>query len=205
MPAISDQEHYMHAHNFKAARRLLTALALWLATGTAMAAPQYHVDLDTHGLSGTGWLDLQFNPGLDGAPATATLSGFSGLLAAGLAPEVQGAVGGSLPGALAFSSSTAFNALFQPIQLGGVIGFNLEFSGASSVFSVGLYGGDKLTALGDGDPFTNSLATFELGGPRTVYDAARVTLSAAPAVPEPPAGAMLLAALAVAAVMRRRA
>ena len=195
----------MNVFNMKAARRLFAALALAMATGMAAAGPLYHVSIDTSAFSGTGWLDLQFNPGFDGTPATATLSNFSGALAAGMTPEVQGAVGSSLPGPVTFANSTAFNALFQAVQLGGILGFDLEFLGTSSVFSVGLYGGDQVTALGNPDPFTNSLVTFELGQGADIHDPALVTVAEVVAVPEPPVCLLMAAALAAIALIRWRA
>lgn len=174
----------------------LFAVVALLAGGAACAAPTYHVALDTSAYSGTGWLDLQFNPGMGALPASATVSNFSGLLASGLAPDLQGGVSGPFPGAVVFTNASGFNALFQAVVLGGAFSFDLRFSddAAASIFALALYGDDQMTALGNGDAFTNSLVSFE-GGP-SVNDAAIVSVTEVTEVPEPAVLLLLLAGLA---------
>ena len=179
----------------------LLALFALLAIGSASAAPAYHVRVDTSAYSGSGWLDLQFNPAMDSMPgATATLSGFSGAVDSTLIPLVDGSVLGTLPGVVQFSTHRAFNALFQAIVLGGVFEFDLRFSdGGGELFSLALYGGDQVSALGAGDVFTNSLAVFALGGPATVFDPAMIEITV---VPEPASLWLLVAGFALLAALR---
>lgn len=192
----------MFASTLGFARRAMLALALALASTAALAGPVFHFTLDTSGYSGAGWLDLQFNPGFDAAPGTAVLSNFSGALGAGA--DVQGSVGGALPGTLQFTSDTAFNAYFREVALGGMFSFDIEFEGEGSLFSVGLYGSDQVSALGNGDPFTNSLAQVVSGSTPQVFDEGLVQAGIATPVPEPSSALMLALGLAVLAAMRRR-
>ncbi len=196
--------------------RLLAVIALAGFGGVAYAAPvasYYHVVLDTSAYAGTGWLDLQFNPGMGTAPyASATLSNFAGAIDGALLPDVQGAVSGSLAGTVRFENTTAFNALFQALVLGGGFSFDLSFAGAAldapgapqTLFSLALYGTDQMTALGNAEPFTNSLLRFDIGGGvlATVGDAdmAQVT-----AVPEPGTLLLMVLCMMVAVAVRRRA
>ena len=170
----------------------------WLC-GTAMAGPIYRITLDTGGLSGTGWLDLQFNPGPGAAPGLATVSNFAGALDTALVPLGDGAVSGSLPGTLVMANTTAFNAVLQALVLGGSFSFDVQFSGgAGALFALGLYGPDQMTPFGSADPFTGTLLQIGLGEGQGVVlsDAA---LAAVQAVPEP--DGLLLLAIGLAALM----
>ncbi len=193
----------MTTHLCQVARHWIAAAALCLVAGASTAAPHYHLSLQTDGYAGTGWLDLQFNPGFDAAPATAVLSNFSGMLGSEPAQE-EGGVSGALPGTLAFVNSTPFNDVFQSIQLGGVFEFDLDLTGSSSVFSVGLYGADMMTALGNPDPFTNSLAVFNLGQDNEIADPQRVSVASRSDVPEPASPWLLAVALGALGCVRRR-
>ncbi len=188
----------------------LAALAL-IGAGPASATElyQYHVAIDTSGYTGTGWLDLQLNPGLATVPAaTAKLSNFSGVLDSGYAPMLSGDVSGSLPGVVSFGNSTAYNDLFQAVVLGGLLQMDLAFglttpSLDGTAFAVALYGSDQMSALGLGDPFTNSLVTFDLRRDVTalISDAAMVS---AKEIPEPSGMLVLLTGLCALALLRRR-
>jgi energy-converting hydrogenase Eha subunit C len=197
-------------------RRMLALLALACFSAGALAAPiasTYHVELDTGAYAGTGWLDLQFNPGMDGAPpATASISNFTGLLDG--AWFADGAVSGSLPGVVGIGNSTVFNSLFSAITLGGKFSFDLGFassgpasaSPAASVFSVALYGEDQSTALGTPDPFLGSLLRFEVldGGVSVVLsDSKLASVASVASVPEPATALLILLALAALGASRR--
>jgi hypothetical protein len=194
-------------------RRALAALLLAGAAACAWATPigsSYHVELDTRAYSGTGWLDLQFNPGMDGASqATATIRNFTGL------PEgeffADGEVTGTLPGVVAIGNGSAFNALFSSIGLGTRFGFDLSFSSgatgsapADSVFSVALYGDDQVTQLGHPDPFLGSLLRFEVSAAGVAPVPSDDELAGVSAVPEPGTLMLVLPALALLGAARRQ-
>lgn len=198
----------------KLARRALAALILSGAAATGWAAPitsWYHVDLDTSAYSGTGWLDLQFNPGMDGAPpATASIRNFSGVASGDFMAD--GAVSGSLPGPVVIGNDTIFNSLFSAVGLGSRFGFDLGITSddagagapAGSTFSVALYGADQVTALGAPDPFQGSLLRFELGAGGIGVVLSDAQLASVEALPEPGTLMLLAPALGLLGLVRRR-
>lgn len=167
----------------------LIAIVSLLAAGMA-SATTLHVELDTSAYTGTGWLDLQFNPGL--APGTASVLNFSGALDAGVLND--GDVSGALPGVVVLRNSEELNAVFQAIVLGGVFSFDVDFAGGlDSAFALALYDATQSMALGSADPLSGALMRFDLGQGVTVYDAALVRA----VVPEPSSWLLLLAGAAV--------
>lgn len=205
---------------FGALRHALLVLFFGLVAGQAAAANFYHVEIDSNIFAGSGWLDLQFNPGTSAATgATAAISGFSGLLDATQAPQVSGNVAGALTTAVNFGNGTAFNDLFQAVVFGGKFSFDVSFGGAflnspgnvGTTFAVSLYGADQTTILGRADAVTASLVKFDLTPAvaagqfgrvnATVFDGSVIQVTA---VPEPETYAMLLAGLALLGCMARR-
>ncbi len=196
----------------------MAACALLFSTSAIVArAETFNVLLDTTSLSGSAYLDLQFNPGANNTPAaSAVLSGFSGTLDG--AAEVFGELRGSLPGTVVFINSMSYNDLFQPVALGGLFSFRLDFDGdflangfdSGSVFAVSLYGADQMTLLGNADPLTGALLSINLipasmAGPGgitiDINDPTLVSVSLAPMpVPEPASLLLILAGGAAAAV-----
>ena len=70
------------------------------------------------------------------------------------------------PGTYGFRNDTA-NDLFQSVHFGGVLGFDLNFSGAAdpltryvSHFAVSAFDADGVTALGNYDPVTGAYDRF---------------------------------------------
>ncbi|MFZ6749731.1 NF038129 family PEP-CTERM protein [Undibacterium sp. Ren11W] len=197
--------------NIKQIRHVICVLATMGLIANASADSQYHVVLDTSKLVGSGWLDLQFNPGQDGATAAiADLTHFSGQLSSGQSPVLSGSVFGDLTGNTVFSNQGAYNDLFQAVNFGQVLSFNLRFSGAflttpgsfGTSFGLSLYGADQVSLLGNPDPVSGSLLTFELMPAATsgqfgkvtptVFDNAMLSVSA---VPEPSEWLLMLVGL----------
>ncbi|MFY7863972.1 NF038129 family PEP-CTERM protein [Roseateles sp.] len=202
-------------------RALLLSAGLLLASlcqagplVSSSSALNYHVVVNTADLpnpGSTGWLDLQFNPGLDTAPAaSAKVSNFAGALKAGVAAIPFGAVSGSLPGTLLFSNAAGWNDMFQAIVMGGVFSFDLSFGGAfasaigadaGSTFSLALYGEDQATELGS-SATSGSLLSFDLANDLTMTNN-NTTLAEVSPVPEPQGWLLALTALVLLRMVKR--
>jgi hypothetical protein len=199
--------------NLKQIRHLICALATMGLMLNASADSQYHVVLDTTKLVGSGWLDLQFNPGQAGATsAFADLTHLSSKYPFGDSPILTGLVTGDLSSKAVFSNQSAYNDLFQALNFGQVISFDLRFSGAflntpgsfGTSFGLSLYGADQVSLLGNPDAVSGSLLTFELMPAATagqfgqvtpiVFDNAMLSVSA---VPEPSEWLLMLVGLAM--------
>ncbi len=97
---------------------LFAAVALML-TGVAQASETYQIDVDTTGLTGTGYLDFQFDPGAtpyDAGSATITLLSTDGTLGSPLTDI--GAVSGTLPGTVVIDNTDATNEYTQTFTYG---------------------------------------------------------------------------------------
>lgn len=199
-------------------RGIFCAAALLAVNLNASATTLMHVHLDTTALNGDGWLDMQFNPGMDSAPsAMASISNFSGMLNDAELPQIAGDVSGILPSTLVFHNSSFFNDFFQAVHFGGNFDFNVEFSGAffdaisdiGTTFSVSLYGNDQVSILGNADA-AGSLLNFELtpasaftlgSVTSNIVDSSIVSLSE---VSEPPMLILMLGGLISFLTLRRK-
>ena len=185
------------------AARLMLAAAMACAGGTALAAPVYHVVIDTASLgAGTAYLGLSFL-GLDGADAEATVTGFVGALAGPGA--ATGDVSGSLPNPLSFGSTGGGGDFVQSILLGGQFAFDVAFNVGTgdigSAFSWALFNDTQYLGV-DGD-----LGTIFLD-PSAAPDL-QVTLPQSNAfssvsVPEPASTLLVLTSLALLALTSQR-
>jgi hypothetical protein len=192
------------------ATRLLAAACMCLCAGAALAVPfvpYHHVEIDTSSLgTGTANLGIDFLS-IDGAtPASATVSNLTGALLG--TPVATGSVTAGPAGALTFTSDAGGGDWYQPIQLGGHVGFDVTFlTGAGSdgsTFSWSLFddthylGVDGILGSIDLHPDAPADARLTIGP-----DNAFSTVSA---VPEP--STLLLVALSgcgLFAARRRRA
>ena len=198
-------------------RGSVIALALAGCASFASADTSYHATIDTSSMSGAGWLDMSFLPGMTPAVgATVTLSNFSGNF--GGEVDLTGDANGALPGSFTMGNSTAYNDVFQALTLGGSFSFDINFSGAyentsgtvGTSLGVGLLSGDQSTYLGNptGNLFQIDLMPMQGSTLSSVNvsmlagDIASVTA----AVPEPSQYLLLLGGLCVlgAVTARRR-
>jgi len=187
-------------------RKTAIALLLSMSSALALADSIVHVELNTATLGGAGWLDLQFNPA-DGStpPAWAELTQLSGF-ANGADVVLDGDAAGT-PLGYRIGNGTAFNAVLHGVTYGGVLSFNITFSGDTSAlsgsrFSIAALDGNYLplgAANGEG-----LLAQVAWQGQATIttFDP---QIASVTAVPEPSSFLMLGAGLLLlTSAMRRR-
>ena len=102
------------------------ASALLLALGfslSAFPAVLYQVSVDTSTLSGSGIVEMQFNPGMvTSQAATAAVSMASGVLLGSVEPSI-GDVSGDLSGVVNFGNTTALNDFAQNVTFGSLFQF----------------------------------------------------------------------------------
>ena len=194
-------------------RGSLLALALAGCASFASADTSYHATIDTSSMSGAGWLDLTFLPGMaSAAGATATLSNFSGNFGSEL--DLTGDVGGALPGSFTMGNSQSYNEMIQALTLGGSFSFDISFSGAyqstpgtGTSLGVGLLSGDQSAYLGNPDGYLFQIDLTPMQDSKLSMFAGDIaSVTAAAAVPEPSQYLLLLGGLCVlgAVTARRR-
>ena len=194
----------MHSFSSLIARAAM-ALALACGAGQAAAGPVYHVSVDTTSLAGrSGWFDFLLL-GLDNAaPASATLSHFSGQFEP--ASLSYGDAAGSLATGVVIGNGAGWNEFAQWARFGGRFGFDVEFAldqavGAGTTLSVALLdaGFQYLGPAGD-------VATFALqpGVPDAPYAAAGYASIGPASVPEAPTPWLAAAGILALATARRR-
>lgn len=193
-------------------RGSLLALALAGCAGFASADTNYHATIDTSSMSGPGWLDMAFQPGMVPAVgATVTLSNFSGNFGSDV--ELEGDASGALPGSFTMNNSTDYNDVFQALTLGGSFSFDISFSGAyqttpgaaGSTLAVSLLSGDG-AYLGNPNGVLFQIDLVPLQSNSLSVLAPDVAVLAAAAVPEPSQYLLMLGGLCLlgAVTARRR-
>lgn len=118
----------MFNHLKTLAGRLLAAIALASACGAAGANPVYHVVIDTHALSGNGYLDLNLVALAGASPVTATLDHFAGSY--GAATFTQGQASGDTASGIVLGNGQTFNDFLQAVGFGGWLSFDVSFDTA---------------------------------------------------------------------------
>jgi hypothetical protein len=140
-----------------------TALALALAAGCGLAAASpVHVTIDTSSFGvASGYLDMNLSA-TDNVPlATVTVTGLTGFQSS---PYIDTWGVTAVAGGWRFRNDTA-NDLFQSVDFGGPLSFDLDVEGAAgpastfvSAFAVSAFGSDGTTLLGRHDALTGALA-----------------------------------------------
>lgn len=198
--------------------KLIPALLLCVLSLSAADAATYQVTVDTTALTGSvGYLDLQFNPADTSAPAaTADISNLQGTLSLLATADLIGDVMGTLPAAVSFTNSTAFNDYFQSVQFGSVFSVMLDIDGdfltqpslLGTSFSLSLYAADGINPLLSTDA-SGALVIFELANQtitaQTFADDNGIHAAQVSAVPLPAAVWLLISGLlGVGGFTRRR-
>lgn len=162
-----------------AARRQLPWLLcagffVFFVTSVRASAINYGVTVYTSSLANSpGIIDLQFNPGPGVIQsATVSLTAFT-TDATPLANQttLTGDAYGTFPVTLVLSNSAPYNDIFQGVQFGRRLSFNLAISGAAidspsnqgsgSRFGLSIYSADQITPLLTSDP-NGTVVTLDL-------------------------------------------
>jgi hypothetical protein len=210
----------MNASSFSM-RQAGAALALALCSSLAAAGTTVAVTIDTSTFGNSGWLDFTYAGASNGTalPASVLLSGFTGFNSAA---EVytEGQVSGSQASGYSIGNAPGYNDLFHAVNYGGVLSFNVTFSGdadpaaivAQSTFSVTAYGDDKQTQLGSSsDALGGALVAFTwtpaiaAGAQGSIAVTVYSNAATVSPVPEPSSWLMLgIGTMLVAGVARRK-
>lgn len=186
-------------------RSLLALLVLWCGVAASvLAGPIYRVTVDTTALAGQGgYLDFLFLGLQDAAPATATLSNFTGALdGSGVG---TGDASGSSAGRVILGNGSGWNEFAQHASFGGLFGFDV-------MFEVGGSAGDSgtnltLALLDDAFRYVGAagdIVTFALLPGQADVVTTEGGFAAVQAVPEPGSMALLAVGLLGMAVLRRK-
>ena len=166
-------------------RQCLLAVTLAATALGALAGPtSFHVNLNTSALVKPTYIDLFFSAVGDAAPASATVSNFTG--AFGIVNYSDGAVVSNADGSITngnspFSNTVDFNVLF-----GDTFGFDVSFD--SDFLNGNRFDGStfSVSALdADFAPFGDPLVTFDLFGGAGIVVGADGRFASVTAVPEP--------------------
>jgi hypothetical protein len=190
----------------------LLRIALLAAAATLLPfwahAASFLVSVDTSTFANAeGFVDFQFNPFAGAAPASATVSGFTGAVLTGsYSPE--GDVSGDLPDGLVIGNGTGFNAALQAVRYGTAFSFRVDFGGApaDSSFNLGVYDFDFAPLLGaDASGISLAIDFVAPGATPLVTIGAPdfITVTAVEPIPEPATYALMLAGLATLLVTAR--
>jgi hypothetical protein len=200
----------MHSPITSLLRRL--ALAAALLAGGAASAGTLHIAIDTAGLgAASGYLDMQLSASAGVPLATAVISNLVGFDSAAYIDSwgVTAANGG-----YQFRNDTS-NDLFHAVTFGGVLSFDLTFSGEPdpltryvSHFVISAFN-DSIAPLGSYNPVSGALADFSWMPGLSAQQAGTVGVAISDArvavVPEPAAWMMMgLGLMAMTAAVRRR-
>ncbi|MGC1456622.1 MAG: NF038129 family PEP-CTERM protein [Nitrospirota bacterium] len=162
--------------------KLLVIAAIMFAATSAFADYSYNFDVNTSSISGqTGYLELQFNPGLNPGVASAVISNFTSDAALG-ASILTGDVTGALPGAVTINNTTGWNDYFQALTFGNGAHFTLNLAGsADNSFGLSFYGADGVTSLLTSDP-SGFATTIDMNanGAAINSNSSQVTVAATP-------------------------
>ena len=183
------------------------ALAMAAGAGAALAGPTYHVTLDTSALGQpAGYIDFTFL-GLDfAAPATATLSNFSGAFGAVMA---AGDASGTIPGTVTIGNSEAWNEMLAEANFGGLFSFDLSFDvaagAAGTTFGVAFINAAFDDYLGaQGNVFEVNVQPANARAPESYTESVDRRFVSVTKVPEPSDLLLMLTGLGLVGVTARR-
>ena len=166
--------------------KLLIIAVMMFAASSAFASLSYDFNVDTSTMLGqTGYLELQFNPGMNPGVASAVISNFTSDAALVGAPALTGDVTGALPSTVTINNTQSWNDYYQQVTFGSNVQFALNLNGnANNSFGLSFYGADGVTPLFTSDP--NGFATtidVNQNGAVLTNNSGQVTATATPIPP----------------------
>lgn len=156
-----------------------------LAASPAFASYSYDFTVDTSSsLNQTGYIDLQFNPGISSAgTANVSIANYISDGALVGSPVTQGGAAGTLPGTVTITNSTQMNDYFHQMTFGNSIHVSLTLDSVpGNTFALSFYGADGATPLLTNDT-TNGFATtidVNANGAVITNNSDQVTVAATP-------------------------
>jgi hypothetical protein len=167
--------------------KLLIIVVIMFAATSAFASLSYEFNVDTTSVLGqTGYLELQFNPGIDPGVASAVISNFTSNATLAGTPVLTGDVTGALPSTITINNTSGWNDYFHQITFGNNVQFALNLNGsANNSFGLSFYGADGVTPLLTSD-MTNGFATtidVKQNGAVVTNNSGQVTAAATPIPP----------------------
>lgn len=185
--------------------KLLVVAVIMFAATSAFASYSYDFDVNTSSVSGqTGYIELQFNPGLSSGAANAVVTNFTSDAALSGAPIITGDATGALPSTVALNNTTAWNDYFQAVTFGNTVRYSLNLSGAAgNSFALSFYGADGTTPLLTNDLTYGYAATVDLNSNGAVVNNLSNQVSVAQ-TPVPAAAWLLGSGLTAMFGIRRR-
>ncbi len=168
---------------FPKVKLLVLVLAMSAVTSSA-SADMFDFSVDTTSASGqSGYIDLQFNPGVSSlGAASAVISNFASDATLGLV-QPSGDVSGTLPAVVTLNNTTQFNDYFQALTFGTTTSFDLNLSGAfGNSFELSFFGADGQTPLLTTDQINGFATTvdFNQGSSMVTNSSSMVTVNAVP-------------------------
>jgi len=179
--------------------------AITFAASSAFASYSYNFTVDTTSMLGqTGYLELQFNPGINPGSANAVIANYVSDATLAGTPALTGNVTGALPGTVSINNTTQWNDYFQQVTFGSNVQFALTLSGSpNNSFYLSFYSADGITPVLTNDTTNGFAATIDLNANGAVVNNLSNQVSVQ-ATPIPAAAWLFVSGLMGLAGLRRK-
>jgi len=166
--------------------KLLIVAVLMFAATSAFADYSYDLNVNTSSVAGLpGYMDIQFDPGISHAAATAAITYFNSDALLTSPAALSGGAAGQLPAAVTINNTTGYNDYFQAVTFGNTMDLGVHVTGAganSSSFALSFLDSAQANALLTNDQ-VNGYATVINGtpnGPVVTNNSSQTVVTATP-------------------------